>query len=1346
MTKKSSSASESSDEAFLIVGIGAASGGIQSLQGFFQNVSVDSGNAYIVILHPSPGQNTRLTEALTSVASIPVVEVREKTQVVPDHAYIVQPDQHLMMEDGFVMVSNSMTVEERRAPIDIFFRTLGESHGPRAVGVILSGTGANGSMGLKRIKECGGVAYVQNPLEAEFNEMPRNAIETELVDQVLPVAQIPSQIGVYKGNLNVVKFPENTDTQPLEQRQALKEIFSELRIRTGHDFTNYKRPTLLRRIERRMNIHNLVELPAYAEFVKEHADETVALLKDLLISVTNFFRDQKAFNAIEKEVLPAIFIDKNHDDRVRIWVAGCATGEEAYSMAILCAEYVSGLIDPPKVQIFATDIDESAIAVAREGAYTINDAADVSPERLRRFFVNEGEHYRVRKEIREMILFANHNFLKDPPFSRLNLITCRNVLIYFNTQGQEQVMKTFHFALNPGAFLFLGQAESADNDAEYFTSFSREHHIFRSQQVTPRNYPLPDTAPNFRPTSEFRLPSLTEEISTRERITFGELHQRMLEEYAPPSVVINQEHNIVHMSDRVGKYFEFGGGEPSPNLLKLVRHEIRMEIRSGLYQALQQRAPVEISNLKLAINDTVHTLNVQIRPVLDNETHEKGFILLLFQEIDAVKSEKPLSISGTEPVSRQLEDEIVRVKSQLRNSIEQHELQAEELKATNEELQAMNEELRSSAEELETSKEELQSINEELRTVNHELKLKIEEMGVTSNNLQNLITSADVGTIFLDRNFQIKFFTPVIQQLFNLIPSDYGRPITDITNKMGYDSLLQDAEMVLERLTAVDREVITSDGRYYLMRLLPYRTKEDRIDGVVLTFFDITTQKQTEEALRESERRLRTLTDAVPQIIWGNDKDGNPNYFNQRWYEYTGLAWKESVGKGWISIIHPDDRVACVDRWNKALAKREIFDVQYRLRGSTGNYSWFIGRSVPLKDESGELHGWFGSATEIEKLKRAELLQRMSAYHLQIALSAGHLGSYELDLNTGVITSNALYKAHHNFPETREFTLAELKQLIVPDDRKILEENFDKAVAENDLLSCEYRIRLGDGSTRWIKAAGRVIADEANESQKMVGITLDITDQKMFLEELSKQVNERTIQLRRSNEDLVQFAHVASHDLKEPVRKIKTFNSRLVHEFGNLLPAQGKLYLEKIGNAANRMSAMIQGVLNYSMYGVTEESFGLVDLNQVILQVESDLELVIAAKGAIITSTELRAIKANYVLMHQLFYNLINNSLKFSRPDVSPVINITHILTTQAGIEYQQIAVTDNGIGFDNEFDTRIFEPFARLNSKDEYEGTGLGLALCKKIVDRHQGFIYGKGVPGAGASITVLLPLHRIT
>ncbi|MDQ2752153.1 MAG: PAS domain-containing protein, partial [Bacteroidota bacterium] len=630
-----------------------------------------------------------------------------------------------------------------------------------------------------------------------------------------------------------------------------------LRVRTGHDFSNYKRPTLLRRIERRISIRNLPNLSAYAEYIRETPEETLALLKDLLISVTNFFRDKESFEFLEKDVFPKLLAGKDQTAALRIWVVGCATGEEAYSMAMLCAEHTIDIVNTPKIQIFATDIDETAIARSREGLYTINDAADVSPERLRRFFTKEGEEYRVRRELREMILFSAHNVIKDPPFSHIDLISCRNMLIYLNQTAQERVMEIFHFSLNPTRFLFLGNSESADNTYDLFATLSREHHIYQSRAAAIRSYPIPETIPSFKTHHPQSLDKLMENSKPlAERISYGNLHQQLLEKYAPPSVIVNENYDILHLSETAGRFLQIGGGEPTRNLIKLIKPELRLELRTALYQAVQRQTNVEASGVKILTENKEDIINILVRPVLreSNDT-ARGFLLILFEPATKTNTNEERVLTMSEPVLQQLEEELTYVKVQLRTTSEQFELQTEEMKASNEELQALNEELRSAAEELETSKEELQSINEELTTVNQELKVKIEEITLASNNLQNFINSTEIGTIFLDRSLRVNLFTPAARQIFNLIPTDYGRPLTDITGKLENANITEDAETVLKSLRTVEKEVRITNSQVYLMRITPYRTNDDRINGVVVSFVDITERKEAEERLYQSDKK-----------------------------------------------------------------------------------------------------------------------------------------------------------------------------------------------------------------------------------------------------------------------------------------------------------------------------------------------------------------------------------------------------------------------------------------------------------------------------------------------------------
>ncbi len=662
---------------------------------------------------------------------------------------------------------------------------------------------------------------------------------------------------------------------------------------------------------------------------------------------------------------------------MRIWVAGCATGEEAYSLAMLCLEQLPSIIDAPRIQIFATDIDEGAISVAREGLYTLNDIADVSPERQRRFFVQEGDRYRVNREIREMVLFAQHNVLKDPPFSRLDLVSCRNLLIYFNTTAQERALETFHFALRPGGYLLLGLSETVDGANDLYATVSRDQHLYQSRHVASRPYPVPESVPRLVPQTKPSAPVLSDNPSSPSgRIQWGDLHQQLLEQYAPPSLIVNEQYDILHVSARAGRYLHIMGGELSNNLLKLVRPELRLELRTAFYQAIQRQANIQLPPLKLSLDGQLETVILHVRPVLQPDNPARGYFLVLFEPTFSTENLTENVLTSVEPLARQLEDELIRVKAQLAASNAHHELQAEELKASNEELQAINEELRSAAEELETSKEELQSINEELTTVNQELKVKVEEISLSSNNLRNLINSTKIATLFLDRGFRVNLFTPAAAEIFNLIPSDYGRPLTDITHHLQYDHLLADADQVLDKLRPLEREGSTSDGRSFILHVLPYRTADDRINGVVITFVDISRRKAAEDGLRKSDEQFRQFVVASSDSLYKMSAD---------WmvmYQLEGnqfLADTTQPIRSWLEDYIPHEDQASVQvTIQQAITARKTFEFEHRVIRRDGSIGWTVSRATPLLDANGEILEWFGTAQDISERKAAEAALRES--------------------------------------------------------------------------------------------------------------------------------------------------------------------------------------------------------------------------------------------------------------------------------------------------------------------------------------------------------------------------------
>lgn len=905
---KASGERPKSKKDFLVVGLGASAGGVKALQEFFATMPPDSGMAFVVILHLSPEHESSLPHILQAQTKMKVTQVTKTIKVEPNNVYVIPPNQQLEMVDGIIRPKTAERPTGHRIAIDVFFRTLAEAYQRNAVCVVLSGTGSDGTLGLKRIKESNGFAIVQDPEDAEYDSMPRAAINTQLADWILPVHQMPEKLIHFKESSERLHLTNGADAKKVAEEihadESLREILTLLRVRTGHDFSNYKTPTLVRRIARHLQIHELEDIPSYLELLRNHPNEIQSLLKNLLINVTNFFRDKDAFEALESEIVPNLFAGKTGKDTVRAWSAGCASGEEAFSLAIILTEYADKLSDPPKINVFASDVDDEAIAEAREHRYPESIEADVSPERLKRFFMKEGSFYRVKKELRETVLFAPHNVLRDPPFSRLDLIACRNLLIYLNRETQERVLQIFHFALNSSGYLFLGSSETAENVATMYSPVNKKHRIYSRRNAPAAQNTLPVMPVIGR--WEVRMPERKNESARDRAMTLSDIHYRLLENYAPSSALVNQDFDIVYLSGTASRFLRFTGGEPSRNLLKAIVPDLLPDLRAALFTAQREHKSSEFPNIRVRINGEDTTINLIVRTV-EAEDEASDFLLVIFEEKNspAVQRETDREIKkiadkdeAMETVVRRLEEDLQRTKEHLRSTIEQHETTVEELKASNEELQAINEELRSASEELETSKEELQSVNEELTTVNHELKDKIDETSRINSDLQNLMAATDIATIFLDKNLKIKRFTPPVERIFNITLNDVGRPLEHFTHKLRYENLSADAEKALRSLTTIEREITDDKKRSYLSRFAPYRTIDDRIDGVVLNFIDITERKESEQELNRTSRLLQaTFDSSIEEIqLFKAVRDQRGDIIDFEWL-MTNKMWNDHWGE-----------------------------------------------------------------------------------------------------------------------------------------------------------------------------------------------------------------------------------------------------------------------------------------------------------------------------------------------------------------------------------------------------------------------------------------------------------------
>jgi two-component system CheB/CheR fusion protein len=739
-------------------------------------------------------------------------------------------------------------------PIDFFLRSLAEDQNGKAICIILSGTGTDGSMGLRAVHGAGGMTMVQKAETAKYEGMPQSALDTGLADFVLPVEKMPEPLLSYAKKVSAKKAIPFSITE--REPSSLEKILMILRSETGHDFSYYKKNTIYRRIEKRMDLHNLENLAQYSHYLQQNSDEVQALFKELLIGVTSFFRDPEAYDTLKKKFLPLLLGDKPDGYQVRVWVPGCASGEETYSLAIVFLEYIEGEKRDLKLQIFGTDIDEEAIRRARMGLYLDNIAMDISPDRIRRFFAKTEGGIRLKKEVRETVIFAVQNVIKDAPFTKLDLISCRNLLIYLEPELQNRLLPLFHYSLKPGGMLLLGSSESIGKYTDLYSVLDKKWKIFQSKGAAPTQAAVLTTPWNY----ETVIKEGDVEIKKVRKSSVAEITQRLLlETFVPPSVIVNEKGDILYIHGKTGKYLEPAPGQPDMNVLEMAREGLRIELRSALHGAVSKKKEMRYNRLKVRTNGESATTDLVVKPLTWPDM--EGLYLAVFEESTAAarpEAPKAKEKSGKKVDSKvqDLEQELLYTKESLQATIEELQAANEELRSTNEEFQSTNEELQSTNEELETSKEELQSVNEELNTVNSELQAKIDQQFRIENAMKSLLDSINVGTIFLDTDLKIKRFTSAVSKVFSLIPTDIGRPIEDIRSNLKYDAFSTDAQRTLETLQTIETELETRDGRWYLARIMPSRTPENVIDGIVATFTDVTPLRKAREELVQSRISL----------------------------------------------------------------------------------------------------------------------------------------------------------------------------------------------------------------------------------------------------------------------------------------------------------------------------------------------------------------------------------------------------------------------------------------------------------------------------------------------------------
>lgn len=888
---------------FPIVGIGASAGGLEAFEQFFTHAPPDTGMAFVLVQHLDPNHKSILVDLVRRYTRMKVFEVKDGMTVQPDCAYIIPPNRDMAILHGVLHLIEPVAPRGQRLPINYFFRSLAQDQQELGIAIILSGTGTDGTLGVKAIKGEGGMVMVQTPDSARYDGMPRSALNTGVADFVLPAEEMAAQLVAYV-ELAVGKNVRKKTTPLPTVEDDMKKIFILVRSHTGHDFSLYKNNTIMRRIERRMSVNQISEMRLYVRYLQQNPLEVETLFKELLIGVTSFFRDPEAFEILKIKVIPKIFSDRPRNKPVRVWVPGCSTGEEAYSIAILIREYMEHNSLDHDVQIFATDIDGDAIEAARQGIYPDSIAMDVPNEYLQRYFTRADNVLQLNQPLRELMVFATQSITKDPPFSRLDLVSCRNLLIYMGSQLQGRVLPLFHYSLNPGGFLFLGHSESLGESVRLFDDIDRKWKIFQSKGgVAPA---IPQLGFSLRhDTLDTDIYQATEIVREGQRISYRDLTEKMLlKDHTPAAVLVDESNNALFIHGSTGDYLEPAQGEANLSLLSMARQGLKLELTTALRKARTQKQDVCAEGIVIDKNKTKQRVDITVRTITQ-PLALRGLMLVLLEphangeeNINGNGKEMLVSMTTDERV-QELEHELTTTQEHLQTTIEELETSNEELTSTNEELQSSNEELQSTNEELETSKEELQSVNEELMTVNTELETKVHQLSESNNDMNNLLEATKIATLFLDQELNIKRFTPPVSDVIKLIQSDTGRPLSNIAYDLGGVNLSELSSRVLDTLTPHEQQVKTSEGRNFLLRILPYRTTRNMIDGVVITFVDITAQWRAEHLLNQFIKNS-----AMAKVVV--DHVGNIRMVSQHAEKLFGWTADELINQP-VEILIPEN-------------------------------------------------------------------------------------------------------------------------------------------------------------------------------------------------------------------------------------------------------------------------------------------------------------------------------------------------------------------------------------------------------------------------------------------------------
>ncbi|WP_218313191.1 chemotaxis protein CheB [Alteromonas antoniana] len=1362
----------------LIVGVGASAGGLDALKRFFTHVPADAPIAFIVVQHLDPSHRSMLADILARDCQFRFCQAQDNQEIKGGNAYVIPPGKFIEVVDGKVKLVDQSDVNGTRQAVDHLFRSLADVYKRKSVGVLFSGTGSDGTAGLRALKAAGGLTLVQHPETADYPGMPESAIDAGVVDEILPVEDIPRLLLKYAAHPyhqteNQDKF---TDTQDITQIRAL------LKAQEGFDLSQYKDSTVKRRLFRRMSLTGMTSSSAYLSGLRDSEKERRELIRDLLINVTDFFRDREAFEELDSKVIANIVDEVEEGRDVRVWVAGCATGEEAYTLAMLFLEQIEKSDKELGLRIFATDIDEEAIQTARRGIYSNSVISEIPEAFVDKYFtVNNDGYVQVNSRIRDVISFAQQNVYVDPPFSKLHLVSCRNLLIYLQQPAQKRVMKSFFYSLVPEGYLFLGSSESIGEQKDLFSPLSKKWRIYcRKQRDNVKNYP--SVLPAFSSGKENR-----DKLQTKREVkqqSQDNWVQQTLLMAVRPSVIVDDQNGITYFHGNVNRFLRLPEeGQAALNLYSMLHPDIRTRMRSGIYKARKSGEKVTV-NFPLPTKPENDHLNYRcIITPSSYGNREHGSVVISFEELlpelhETEISSDTLSHHDQDSMIESIERELRETKEELQNTIEELETSTEELKAAHEEALSTNEELQSSNEELEASTEELRSLNEELTTVNAQLKDKIDELSSTHDDIKNFFASTNLATIFLSSELKIKRYTPAAERLLRIGTQDIDKPIDAVCRALIDEDTLEEAKRVLDSLESSERQ-LKADDKWFIRKILPYQTESRKVDGVVITFIDVTALKATADRLKVSSEQhaviaklgLKALStedtaNLIDQLVREVAHTLDVEYCKVLEYLPEEEQLLVKAGVGWDSGVVGKAKVAATNASQSgfALSTTEpviVEDLMTEQRFSSSellsdhkvvsgmsciieyNNSPYGVLSVHTKEKrtfnQEDVHFIMSAANILSvALHRKSMEKQLKANEnrLRIAKDSANMGSFEWNIGDDKIYWDELLSKIWGF-DSCIVTYNEFIQGVHKDDRESVNKNIAKAQdPEGDgHYHALYRvINARTGLTTWIEANGQIVFD-ADKSRKLIGMVVDVTEQRKIEASLKNAVKE----LQNANEKKNEFLATLGHEIRNPLASISAAVQIIEQDRSRIDWALGIM-----NSNVTLVSMLLDGLLD-----LTRISRGEVRLEKAITNVNVLLSDVVQNFTSSIQQAHqelLLELPENNILtrldklrVQQVINNVISNASKFT-PDNGRIV--VRLLSSKDTFSIQ---VEDSGIGLDMQFKDKVFEPFQQIkeNTTRQNNGLGIGLSLVKQIAELHDGTVAidSEGL-GYGTTVTVTLPL----